>query len=313
MLALVTGAAGFIGSALCRQLLDRGFQVRGIDCFADFYPRSFKEANLAPVRARGEFQLVEADILKTDLARLFDGVGAVFHLAAQAGVRTSWGREFSLYTDNNVLATQRLLEQARANGIERFVYASSSSIYGNTDQLPMQEEARLNPVSPYGVTKLAGEHLCRLYHHNFDLPVVMFRYFTVYGPGQRPDMAFHRFLKAITRGDSFRVFGDGSQSRDFTYVDDIVSGTIAGLDGEPGRIFNLGGGHQIDLMSVIRAMEKIIGRPAIIENLPVADGDVRHTAADISRAEQELGYRPQTDLDHGLAAELDWLKQAGLL
>ncbi len=313
MLALVTGAAGFIGSTLSRKLLDNGVKVRGIDCFIDYYPRSIKEANLAPLKARPGFEFLEQDILKADMAELYDGVEAVFHLAAQAGVRASWGREFALYTDNNMLATQLLLEAAREVGLKRFVYASSSSVYGDTNELPMREEAKVNPVSPYGVSKWAGEQLCRLYYYNFGLPTVSLRYFTVYGPGQRPDMAFHRFLKAIATGEPIRLFGDGSQSRDFTYVEDIVEGTIAALNGRPGATYNLGGGHRIELRDVIRIMEEIIGRKARLNLEPVAEGDVRHTAADISRAEEDFGFAPRTELRYGLTMEIEWLKDIGLI
>lgn len=309
MLALVTGAAGFIGSNLAADLLDRGIEVRGIDCFTDYYARSFKQANLEPLVTRSGFQLLEKDLLAVDQAALLDGVDAVFHLAAQAGVRASWGEEFRIYTDNNILATQRLLEACRTSPVERFVYASSSSVYGDTDDLPMREKAKVNPVSPYGVSKWAGEQLCRLYHRNFDVPTVALRYFTVYGPGQRPDMAFHRLLNCIDEGSVFRMFGDGLQSRDFTYVGDISAGTVAALKGRPGRVYNIGGGHREKLINVIRLMERMIGREADIDQLPVADGDVRHTSADMSLAAEELNFRPRTGLEEGLSAQLDWLRR----
>ncbi|MBW1712482.1 MAG: NAD-dependent epimerase/dehydratase family protein [Deltaproteobacteria bacterium] len=309
MLVLVSGAAGFIGSNLCQHLLDNGFEVRGVDSFSDYYPRSIKEQNISSLSGRAEFDLVEADLVEADMDRLLDGVEAVFHLAAQAGVRNSWGQEFKMYSDNNILATQRLLEAAKNINLKRFIFASSSSIYGESLDQPTREDSALRPVSPYGVSKAAGDHLCRLYHLNFGLPTVCLRYFTVYGPRQRPDMAFHRFLKAIAQGQDIRLFGDGSQSRDFTYVGDAVSGTVAALKGRPGEAYNLGGGQQMELMAVIRLMEEIVGRPARLCLEPVAKGDVRHTSADISKAGQELGFAPKTELRQGLALELAWLKE----
>ena len=310
MLALVTGVAGFIGSRLSEGLLDHGWEVRGVDSFADFYPRRFKEANLEGLRSRDGFELLEADLIAARPEELLDGVGAVFHLAAQAGVRSSWGKEFKIYSDSNILSTQRLLEGARQSGqLERFVFASSSSIYGDSLALPTPEEAPLCPVSPYGVSKAAGDNLCRLYHRNFGLPTIRLRYFTVYGPRQRPDMAFHRFLKAIATGGEIRVFGDGTQSRDFTFVDDIVAGTMASLQGPPGQAYNLGGNNPIDLLAVIKTMEGIIGKKARLKMEPKAFGDVTHTSADVSRAARELGYRPRVELEEGLAREFEWVKE----
>ena len=309
MLALVTGAAGFIGSHLSEALLDRGWEVRGVDNFSDYYPRRFKEDNLAGLRRRGVFSLVETDLSAADPAPLLDGADAVFHLAAQAGVRKSWGRDFAIYVQSNMLATQRLLEACRERRLLRFVFASSSSIYGDSADLPLKESSLPQPVSPYGVTKAAGEHLCRLYHVNFGVPAVSLRFFTVYGPRQRPDMAFHRFLKAIDAGETFRVFGDGGQSRDFTYVGDIVAGALAALDGRPGEAYNLGGGHRLALRDVIAMMEDIAGRKARIVFEATAKGDVRHTAADMSKAAADLGYRPAGELAAGLRAELEWLRR----
>lgn len=312
MLALVTGAAGFIGSTLCRELLNRGWSVKGIDSFTDYYPRPMKEANLAGITDRRAFSFIEADLLEVDCRELVRDVGAVFHLAAQAGVRASWGTEFDHYCNTNILATQRLLEAAKEAGTERFVFASSSSVYGDSLALPTKEDAPLKPVSPYGVSKAAGDNLCRLYFRNFGLHTVALRYFTVYGPGQRPDMAFHRFLKAISLGEEIRLFGDGSQSRDFTYVDDIVAGTIGALEGRPGQAYNIGGDRNIVLSEVIEMMEDIIGREARINYLETAAGDVRHTSADIASAASDFGYRAATDLREGLTRELAWLKSVYL-
>ncbi|MBW2617898.1 MAG: NAD-dependent epimerase/dehydratase family protein, partial [Deltaproteobacteria bacterium] len=289
MRVLVTGAAGFIGSSLCEALLAQGEEVRGVDSFSDYYSRELKEKNLTSLRAHDAFSLIEDDLTLADLEGLLDGVEAVFHLAAQPGVRASWGQEFKVYTDANILATQRLLEACRGRELKRFVFASSSSVYGDTPDLPAQESSLLAPVSPYGVSKAAGEQLCNLYQANFGLPCVSLRYFTVYGPRQRPDMAFHRFLKAIAQGAPIRLFGDGSQSRDFTYIDDIVAGTLAALAGRPGQTYNLGGGHRLELAAVIRLMGEIAGRTVEIRYEPTVKGDVRHTAAKITKAQQDLG------------------------
>jgi UDP-glucose 4-epimerase len=243
MKALVTGAAGFIGSTLSTALLDRKAAVVGIDCFTDYYARAIKEQNLEPLRSRSEFQFVEAALQTVDLEPLLDGVTHVFHLAAQAGVRGSWGEQFQTYTSHNVDATQRLLEMLTGRPIARLVYASSSSVYGDVAPIPMREDAYIQPVSPYGVTKLAAEHLCNLYHANHGVPAVSLRYFTVYGPRQRPDMGFHRFIRAALLGEPITLFGDGEQSRDFTFVDDAVGATMAAGDrGRPGTVYNIGGG-----------------------------------------------------------------------
>jgi len=311
MLFLVTGAAGFIGSQVCERLLEQGQQVRGIDSFTDYYPRKLKENNLKPSRANGNFQFVEDDLVKTDLDRLLDGVEVIIHLAAQAGVRASWGANFTVYTHNNILSTQALLEAAKAGGVKRLVYASSSSVYGDTRDLPMREESACWPVSPYGVTKLAAEHLCGLYYKNFGVDTVSLRYFTVYGPRQRPDMAFHRFIKALLTGGEIRLFGDGGQSRDFTYVSDIVDATIAAATAEnaAGRVFNIGGGARVTVNQVIGWLEDIIGQKARVTRLAVAKGDVRDTHADTSRARAVLGFNPLYDLKKGLAAEAEWLER----
>ncbi|MEW5913876.1 MAG: NAD-dependent epimerase/dehydratase family protein [Thermodesulfobacteriota bacterium] len=308
---LVTGAAGFIGSTVCERLLELGHQVRGIDCFTDYYPRPLKEANLEALRGRPGFALIEADIMAVEPARLLEGVEVVVHLAAQAGVRRSWGANFAIYTHNNVLTTQRLLEAAKDLGLRRLVYASSSSVYGDTRDLPMRETSACWPVSPYGVTKLAAEHLCGLYHKNFGVDTASLRYFTVYGPRQRPDMAFHRFIRALLEGTTIRLFGDGGQSRDFTFVADVVEATVAAAlaPEAAGGVFNVGGGSRVSVNQVIALLEELTGRRASVERLEVAKGDVRDTEADTSRARQLLGYRPQVGLKEGLAAELAWVER----
>src|SRR6202022_3840475 len=235
MRCLVTGAAGFVGSSLCDALLGQGYEVIGLDCFLDYYPRFIKERNLSAARDFERFTFAEANLLEADLPALLQDAEIVFHLAAQPGVRASWGKTFDRYSDNNVLATQRLLEASLATRPRRVVFASSSSVYGNPDRLPVKESDQTRPVSPYGVTKLAAEHLCHLYYTNFQVPVVSLRYFTVYGPRQRPDMAFHKFIRGGLLRQPIEIHGDGNQTRDFTYVDDVVKVTRDAAEaGEPG-------------------------------------------------------------------------------
>jgi UDP-glucose 4-epimerase len=308
MKALVTGAAGFIGSTLCDDLLARGADVTGIDCFIDYYPRAIKDANLAALRAHRRFRFVEAALQETDLPALLDGVTHVFHLAAQAGVRKSWGRDFRVYTGNNVEATQVLLEACVGRPIERLVYASSSSVYGDDGVMPMREDALPRPVSPYGVSKLAAEQLCYLYFVNYQVPTVSLRYFTVYGPRQRPDMGFHRFLRAAIEGRAIAVYGDGEQTRDFTFVADAVTATrIAADRGVPGRVYNIGGGSRVSVNHVLDLIAGITQRPLNIRREPPQKGDMRDTFADTSLARADLGFSPTYSLDAGLTAEYQWL------
>jgi nucleoside-diphosphate-sugar epimerase len=309
--AVVTGCAGFIGSHLTAALLDRGADVTGLDCFTDYYPRPTKEANLAPLRGRRGFRFVEERLERADLAPILDGATHVFHLAAQAGVRKSWGRDFRTYTVDNVDATQALLEGVKGRPIHRLVYASSSSVYGDAAAIPMKEDARPQPVSPYGVTKLAAEQLCVLYHVNFGVPAVSLRYFTVYGPRQRPDMAFHRFLRAALNGAPITLYGDGTQTRDFTYVADAVAATIAAGDrGTPGGVYNIGGGSRVSVNDVLAIVERLTGRALDVRREPPQKGDMRDTYADTSRARADLGFAPSVTLEEGLRAEKEWL--AGL-
>lgn len=309
MKALVTGVAGFIGSHVAESLVADGHEVVGVDCFTDYYPRPVKERNLASLRDEGRFRLVEARLQDADLAPLLEGVEHVYHLAAQAGVRASWGREFALYTDHNVLATQRLLEAAVAAGRPRFVYASSSSVYGDAPALPLREDGPCRPVSPYGVTKLAAEHLAVLYNVNHGLPTVSLRFFTVYGPRQRPDMAFHRFLRGARDGEAVTVYGDGLQTRDFTYVADIVAAVrAAALSGHPGGVYNVGGGERIALNDVLRLVETVTGRTLRIVRQEAHKGDMRDTFADTRAAREDLGFRSTVPLAEGLAREWEWLR-----
>jgi UDP-glucose 4-epimerase len=308
MKALVTGAAGFIGSTLCDDLLARGADVTGIDCFIDYYPRAIKDANLAALRAHRRFRFVEAALQETDLPALLDGVTHVFHLAAQAGVRKSWGRDFRVYTVNNVEATQVLLEACVGRPIERLVYASSSSVYGDNVSIPMREDALPQPVSPYGVTKLAAEQLCYLYHANHGVPTTSVRYFTVYGPRQRPDMAFHKFIRAALRGDAITLYGDGEQTRDFTFVTDAVAATVAAGDrGARGRAYNVGGGSRVSVNQLFEIIGRIHGRPLNIQREAAQKGDMRDTFADSTRARADLGFAPRVSLEQGLEAEYRWL------
>jgi nucleoside-diphosphate-sugar epimerase len=308
MKALVTGAAGFIGSHLSEALLDRGAQVTGLDCFTDYYARSLKEANLAPNFGREGFRFVEARIQDADLKSLLGGVTHVFHLAAQAGVRKSWGRDFRVYSDNNVDASQQLLEACVGVPLHRFVYASSSSIYGDNVRIPMRETAVPQPVSPYGVTKLAAEQLCYLYHVNHGVPTTSLRYFTVYGPRQRPDMGFHRFISAAIAGEPITLYGDGEQTRDFTFVRDAVSATAAAGDrGVPGRAYNIGGGSRVSINQVLDIIGRVAGRSLDVRREPSQKGDMRDTFADTALARADLGFIPTVTLEEGIAAEYRWL------
>ena len=308
MKALVTGAAGFIGSHLTGALLDRGAAVVGLDCFTDYYPRPTKEANLAENRSRSGFAFVEVRLQDADLDTLLDGVTHVFHLAAQAGVRKSWGRDFQIYTSNNVDATQQLLEACVGRPIHRFVYASSSSLYGDNVKIPMREDALPQPVSPYGVTKLAAEQLGYLYHVNHGVPATALRYFTVYGPRQRPDMAFHKFIRASIDGTPIALYGDGEQTRDFTFVADAVAATVAAGDrGVPGRAYNVGGGSRVSMNQVIDIIERIAGRRLDVRREAAQKGDMRDTYADTSLARADLKFVPSVTLEQGIEAEYRWL------
>jgi UDP-glucose 4-epimerase len=307
--ALVTGVAGFIGSNLAERLLADGWQVTGVDCFTDYYARSVKERNLAVLQPYPRFAFVEADLVTADLAPLVDGVDTVFHEAGQAGVRASWGSSFEIYTHNNVLATQRLLEAVKGSGLHRFVYASSGSIYGDVETLPIREETPPHPVSPYGVTKLAAEHLCYLYLANWGVPAVSLRYFTVYGPRQRPDMAFHKFIRAMLRDEPFPLYGDGRQTRDFTFVGDVVEATVRAAQAPPGGVFNVSGGSQVTVNQVVATLEDLIGRPARLDRHGWQAGDQHHTWADASAARRVLGFMPKVALRDGLAAEVAWLRE----
>ena len=299
----MTGCAGFLGSHLCESLLRANHEVVGVDCFTDFYPRSLKEANIAGLKRAPGFRLVENDL--TACRPPLDGVEVVFHLAAQPGVRASFGRGLGDSVRHNVEATRHLLEAAAEHELAAFVYASSSSVYGEQDAYPVREDAPVRPLSPYGSTKVITEQLANAFWRSHGVPVVGMRYFTVYGPRQRPDMAFSRFLAGAVSGRPLRVFGDGRQVREFTYVADVVRATMAAArDGERGSVYNIGGGQPVALLDVIALLEGLLGEPLVKEFLDPGPGDPRRTEADVTRAARDLGYRPQTPLIAGLEAQL---------
>ena len=304
--ALITGAAGFIGSHLTEACLARGWDVVAIDALTTYYSPTVKIDNARHFRAHPHCTFLEADLLEVDLGELMANTDVVFHLAAQAGVRASWGLSFDVYTKLNVTLLQRLLEAARQAPLERLVFASSSSVYGDAETLPTGEDQVLRPLSPYGATKALGEHLLHLYFRNYGVPTVALRYFSVYGPRQRPDMAFHRLIECALSGREFSLYGDGRQTRDFTYVADVVDGTLAAAErGEPGAIYNIGGGAQISLREVLGIVREQVGDLRVVEH-PGQRGDARDTAADISRAAAALGYAPSWDVPRGMAEQTAW-------
>lgn len=304
MRVLVTGAAGFIGSHLAEALLDRGDAVVGLDGFIDSYPRSIKEANLAGPRTRTAFEFIEADLRSDSLDEILTGVDAVVHLAAMAGLSRSW-EDFRLYQDCNLLAVQRLSEAILRTGVPRLVHASTSSVYG-TNALG-DEDLPLRPVSPYGVTKLAAEQLVEAYGESHGLPWVILRYFSIFGPRQRPDMGYHRFAEAILDGQPITVFGDGRQSRSNTYIDDCVAGTIGALEGgRDHHVYNIGGGEEIDVLEAISVLEEALGASAEIRFGSPRPGDQRRTLADYGRAARDFGYRPVVSPGEGLRRQAAW-------
>ncbi len=308
--ALVTGAAGFIGSHLVERLLESGREVVGIDCLTDYYDPARKRRNLESARRRPGFRFVQADLVDADLAPLLDGCDRVFHQAAQAGLRASWGREFAIYLHCNLAATQRLLEVLRGREGVMLVYASSSSVYGSVDELPMRETSLPRPFSPYGVTKLAAEQLVDLYRMNYGLRAAALRYFTVYGPRQRPDMAFSRFIAAGQAGRSLGVYGDGSQTRDFTYIDDIVDANLRAADYEGSEfVFNAGGGSCVTLKEAIALLGEALGQPLETDYQPPERGDVPDTLAANERIVSELGWAPAVGLAEGLARQVAWTRE----
>ena len=307
----MTGAAGFIGSHLCERLLNDGHNVVGVDSFADYYDRSRKEKNLEGARAHENFTLEELDIAFGDMERVIRDASVVFHLAGRPGLRPSWGPDFDRYVHDNIVATQRLLESLREVRLDRFVFASSWSVYGDAEVFPTKESTLPRPVSPYGMTKLAAEHLAFVYMRNFNVPATALRYFTVYGPRQRPDMAFHRFMDALVENREIEIFGDGEQTREFTYVSDAVDGTVKAASADVvGQVINLGGGSRVTVNRVIDTLEEISGIEARRKYLPAAPGDPRHTGASINKARDQLAWEPRVSLREGLTRQWNWFQQS---
>ena len=312
MNALVTGCAGFIGSHLTEALLADGVDVIGIDCFNDNYGRREKLRNLERAMDWDGFEFVPIDLARGDLFELVEGRDTVFHLAAEPGVRASWGDRFEQYLRNNVLATQQLLEAASRSPLSRFVYASSSSIYGEAETSPTPEDLTPRPISPYGLTKLSAEQLCDLYHLSHGIPVVSLRLFSVYGPRQRPDMAFNRFCRAALDDATIDIYGDGDQTRDFTYVADVVTGLrlAARAPGVEGRVLNLGGGSRASVNEALSLIGELAERELRVSYGEAPNGDVRDTCAATTRTREALGFVPQTRLSEGLAAEFEWTQES---
>ena len=305
---LVTGAAGFIGSHLCEQLLAEGHDVVGVDAFIPYYPRPLKEANLVEAKKHPRFRFLERDLRTDPITDAVEGAEAIFHLAAMAGLIRSWS-EFTLYSSCNELATLRLLEAARDTKCPQFIHVSTSSVYGKEATEP--ETAPTTPFSPYGITKLAAENLCRAFHANFGVPFTILRYFSVYGPRQRPDMGYNILIRGLFNGTSFPMFGDGSQTRSNTYVLDCVRGTMLAAkhrDRAIGEVFNVGGGEIVSLNEVVHRLEELTGRKAVIERKPGRPGDQQHTAANIDKIKRVLGYAPTVGVTEGLKAQVAWQK-----
>lgn len=306
--ALVTGVAGFIGSHLAEELLHRGYSVIGIDCFTDYYPLEIKEDNLANLMVNDRFKFIKADLLEVNLKDL--NMDYIFHQAAQPGVRASWGKNFQVYVKNNILVTQKFLEDCLSLDIKKFVFASSSSVYGDVTGSPIRENSLPRPISPYGVTKLAAENLCFLYWKNYGIPTISLRYFTVYGPRQRPDMAINKFVKAVLKGKKVTIYGNGEQTRDFTYISDVVNANILAAESDlDGEVFNIGNGSKVSVNRLIDLLEGIIGKKAERQYVEKQKGDVEHTMASIEKARSLFGYEPRVALEDGLKRYVNWYAQ----
>lgn len=311
--ALVTGAAGFVGSHLAQHAGEAGYDVIAVDSLTPYYDTQLKKESAETLLDAG-IEFLEGDLRELDLSQLLSGVDVVFHQAGQPGVRASWADGFDDYIDANIKLTQKLLEASRGADLRRFVYASSSSVYGQAETYPVAEADPARPYSPYGVTKLAAEQLCSLYAANWGVPTVSLRYFTVFGPRQRPDMAFNRLIDAVLHAEPFPLMGDGNQVRDFTYVDDVAEANLlaAERDLEPGRVFNIAGGSTTTLWDVIQMVEDVAGAKVPLQHLPAQPGDVRKTSGSIERARTELGWSPQTDLRAGIERQFAWQRDRSL-
>ncbi len=312
MKAIVTGAAGFIGSHLCERLLAQGWDVVGVDNFDEFYDPKIKRDNIRTCLSNSRFRLVEADIRDAEKMdeTISEGADIIVHLAAKAGVRPSIEQPLA-YVDVNINGTMTLLEAVKKNKIKKFIFASSSSVYGNNKKMPFSENDNVDfPISPYAATKKAGELICHTYHHLHGISITCLRFFTVYGPRQRPDLAIRKFARLIEQGKPIPVYGDGSMMRDFTYIDDIIDGTMASINKCGGyHIYNLGESSPISVKDLIGEIEKALGKKALIEHLPMQPGDVERTFADVSRAKKDLGYSPNTQISEGLKHFVEWLRQ----
>jgi len=308
MKAVVTGVAGFIGSSLACSLIKKGYDVIGIDSFSNYYPREFKERNLKELAGNKRFKLIEGDLLEIGLSSILSDCHIIFHLSSQPGVLRSWDM-FNVYVRDNILATQRLLDAIKGKNIKKFVFASSSSVYGDCPDMPLKEESIPKPISPYGVTKLASENLVELYRKNYGIPAISLRYFTVFGPRQRPDMAFFKFIKSGILGKPIIVYGDGNQTRDFTFISEIVDANIKAGESEAQGIFNIGGGNRITLNYAISEIERLIKKKIKIEYIESQKGDMHDTLADIEKAKKYLSFNPKTEFAFGLHQEIEWLKE----
>jgi len=305
---LITGVSGFIGSHLAERLISEGNEIIGVDSFLDNYSRKIKENNIRELLKKKSFNFIEGNVLGLNIGQILDQVEGVFHQSAMPGVRASWGNNFYLYVENNVTSTQVLLEACKNREIGKFIYASSSSVYGDANELPINESTPTLPISPYGVTKLAGENLANLYFKGFGIPTISLRYFTAYGPRQRPDMAFHRFITSIILGREIEIYGNGEQTRDFTFIDDVVEANLkAFLGGKVGEVYNAGGGSRVKLIQAIRIVEEISGRKAKLKYVDPQRGDVTHTYADISKSKADFGYSPRIDIYEGIRRHCEWL------
>ncbi len=307
---LVTGCAGFIGSHLTEKLLADGYAVIGVDALRDYYDVAIKKQNLNSLK-HDNFEFIEADLNELDLGSIVKRVYHVFHEAAQAGVRNSWGQEFGIYVNDNIMATQKLLEALRGQKDKKMIFASSSSVYGDSTQDELVEKAVLNPVSPYGVTKLAAEKLVQVYWKNYGVQALGLRYFTVFGPRQRPDMGLFKFIKAALKNEEIEIYGDGSQKRDFTYVTDIVEANILALNNfRPGECFNIGSGSNLTVNEVLSKIEKISGKGLAVRYTERAKGDVINTLANIGNARKQLGYDPKMNFEQGLLSQIEYMRKS---